>query len=450
MALTRTLIVPFDSQTAAAARAMAVELSERPDQIIFAGPHPLELPSLSRLRAVSTPGEGKGLAIREALAHAEGDVVVLHDALPCYSTSEYSKLIQPLEADTADGVFGRRSLTKSSWGAAPELALGQLARWVADVDIADGLCGLRAFRTAALRSVPLKANGDDIDAEIFVKLAAQKFRFSEVALEHGPLPWPAPAALEKKARALIRYALLENDTDNSHEGYNTLIRMEAAGRYNGWVGRKFRPHLGPRVLEVGAGIGTMTSEIETGRELLVALEVDSFYLQRLRNRFRNKPHIVPYLSDDSLTNLEARWPEGFDSVVLSNVLEHIEDDVEAVKKFYRVLAPGGALLILVPALNWLYGAMDEAVGHHRRYSKPMLRKVLEDGGFEVERLEWMNALGIPGWLLNGRILRRRTVPPLQLQIYDVLSPLWAEAESRLPLPIGMSLFAVARKKRELQ
>ena len=102
------------------------------------------------------------------------------------------------------------------------------------------------------------------------------------------------------------------------------------------------------------------------------------------------------------------------------------------------------MLILVPALPALFGAIDEAVGHHRRYTKEALRRVLEDNGFAVDVLEWMNLVGIPGWFMNSRVMRRRSVPKLQLKVYDRIAPYLAKAESHVKLPVGMSLFAVAR------
>ncbi|HET9451876.1 MAG TPA: methyltransferase domain-containing protein, partial [Aggregicoccus sp.] len=127
-----------------------------------------------------------------------------------------------------------------------------------------------------------------------------------------------------------------------------------------------------------------------------------------------------------------------------NVLEHIPDDGGAVRRFRQILPEGGKVVVLVPALPQLFGAIDEAVGHHRRYTRPQLQGLLEANGFEVERLEWMNLVGIPGWFMNSRVMRRRSVPKLQLKLYDRLAPLFAQAESHVKLPVGMSLFAVAR------
>ncbi|MBX5481025.1 MAG: methyltransferase domain-containing protein [Myxococcaceae bacterium] len=221
-----------------------------------------------------------------------------------------------------------------------------------------------------------------------------------------------------------------------------LDRMESATHYNAWLGRRFREHLGRRVLEVGAGIGTITAQIAGGRELVIALEVEREYVDRLTERFRHMPNVRPYLSDVTLADWEKLREERLDSVLLSNVLEHIPDDAAAVRRFRELLPPGGRLVLFVPALQQLFGSMDEAVGHYRRYTPATLRAVMEQNGFRVSTLEWMNVVGIPGWFLNSRILKRRHIPPLQLKVYDTIAPLLARLESHVKLPIGLSLFAV--------
>ena len=198
------------------------------------------------------------------------------------------------------------------------------------------------------------------------------------------------------------------------------------------------------MLEVGAGIGTITRQIAIGRDLVMALEMDRFYFDRLTNLFAHMPQVVPHLSGVEAADWLRLKKHDFDSVLLSNVLEHIADDREAVLNFKSVLPPGGRLVILVPAIPMLFGSMDEAVGHYRRYTKRALGELLEGCGFKVEVLESMNVLGIPGWFVNGRVFKRRSVPPLQLRLYDLVAPAVAAVEDMLHPSMGMSLLAVGR------
>jgi SAM-dependent methyltransferase len=436
-----SVVVPYSPTTAATAARFAQALAGRAEVVlagegavnVVPGPHLHVLPGMP----------GKGAAMRAALAKVTGAVTVIQEPDEAYTPGDYEALCRPIEEDTADAVFGRR--TKA--GLRPELladrALGGFTRLVTDVTLEDPLTGVRAFRTEALRSVKLTSEDDAVDAELVVKLAAQLYRLTEVPLTLQAVPRSPLASHLTKLRTLMRYATVRDDADNQHEGYTALERMDGANNYNAWVGRRFREHLGRRVLEIGAGIGTITRELEPGLELLIALEVDKFYVDRLKNMFRGKPHVRPYLSDVALADWAALKAERIDTIVLSNVLEHIPDDGAAVRRFRQILPVGGKVVLLVPALPQLFGAIDEAVGHYRRYTPETLRAVLESNGLKVDTLEWMNLVGIPGWFMSSRVLRRRAVSKLQLKLYDRLAPLFAEAERHVKLPVGMSLFAVA-------
>ena len=98
----------------------------------------------------------------------------------------------------------------------------------------------------------------------------------------------------------------------------------------------------------------------------------------------------------------------------------------------------------MPAHEWLYGAIDRAIDHHRRYERTGLEAKLREAGFQLEHTQFFNRLGVLGWYLNSVILRRSRVPGLQLQLQNALVPL-LRAEGALHLPFGLSLVAVARR-----
>jgi SAM-dependent methyltransferase len=398
---------------------------------------------------------GRGTALRAALPQARGELLILQDPDPAYRAADYSRLMQPLVERRADAVYGVRFGllgSEEAWEVGSfyerltDDALSLLTGAMTDLRLTDGETGLKAFRAEILKGMPLTATDSGIDAEIAVKLAAQLFRIHEVPITVAATRAPEGFGRKlERALTLLKYATTANDADNRHEGYNTLLRMEeGAPRYNAWLAQKLSVHLGQRVLEVGAGIGTISRHIAPGRELVVALEVDRFYYDRLKNLFAHTPQLVPHLAGVEDADWEALAAYRFDSVLLSNVLEHIADDRAAVLRFKSVLPPGGKLVVLVPANPALFGSMDEAVGHYRRYTKQGLRELLAGCGFTVETLESMNLLGVPGWFLNGRVLKRRAVPPVQLRLYDLMAPVVARIEQRLHPPAGMSLLAVAR------
>jgi SAM-dependent methyltransferase len=213
--------------------------------------------------------------------------------------------------------------------------------------------------------------------------------------------------------------------------------MEGAGAYNSWLFDRVRPHLGARVLDAGAGIGTFTELAAEGREV-VAVEPDAELFPYLRDRFAGWPEVtvVQGTADDV---------EGpFDSVVCLNVLEHIPDDRAALARFHELLSPGGCLLLLVPAHPFLFGSIDRTVEHERRYRKQDVGERLRGAGFEVGELRCVNPLGAAGWFVSSRVLKREQVPEGPLELYDKLVPALRVLD-RVDVGVGLSVWAVARR-----
>jgi len=134
----------------------------------------------------------------------------------------------------------------------------------------------------------------------------------------------------------------------------TLRRMAAARNYNKWLFDRLRPYLGLRVLDVGAGLGTFCELIAPWCDLVVALESDPIFAAALRDRFADS-HRVRVVEAEAEVVDPSSLPGPFDSIVCLNVLEHIRDDTAALRRFHDLLAPGGRLLLLVPAHQVLYG-----------------------------------------------------------------------------------------------
>src|SRR5262249_56944290 len=102
---------------------------------------------------------------------------------------------------------------------------------------------------------------------------------------------------------------------------------------------------------------------------------------------------------------------------------------------------GGRGGLIIPALRQLYGEIDRAIGHYRRYSRQEIEEKLAAAGLQVEHVSYFNSLGIAGWFLNARVLRRRSVPGVQARLHDRMVPLLRMAR-HLHLPFRLSLLAV--------
>jgi SAM-dependent methyltransferase len=160
----------------------------------------------------------------------------------------------------------------------------------------------------------------------------------------------------------------------------------------------------------------------------------------LRSRFAKHPNASVarlYLP----TELGALAGQHFDTIICLNVLEHVDDDISALQAIRRMLAPRGRLILLVPALPALYGTIDKALGHHRRYKRPPLTSLLTATGFTVAHIEYFNLAGVPGWWFAGRVLRRQMIPATSLKLYDALVPVF-RLERLIPWRIGQSLIAI--------
>jgi SAM-dependent methyltransferase len=180
---------------------------------------------------------------------------------------------------------------------------------------------------------------------------------------------------------------------------------------------------------------------------LALTDIEPASLDDLRSKFGARPGVtVDYwdLNEEAPASL---LEEQFDTIVCLNVLEHIKDHETALKRMHARLAPGGRLVLLVPAHQMLFNGFDRGVSHFRRYNKPGTRKLLAEAGFQLDKVWYFNMLGALGWYVNGNILGKTLLPAGQLKLIDALVPV-LRAESMLPRPFGLSLIAVARKRSE--
>ncbi len=226
-------------------------------------------------------------------------------------------------------------------------------------------------------------------------------------------------------------------------GIETLERLAAAApRYNRWLIERVTPWVGRRVLEIGAGVGTM-SALLVDRERLVLSDTNPRYLERLRARFQGQPqvHVVPLRLPATDGDLQA---ERLDTIICLNVLEHVNDDELSLATMFRLLQPGGRLVLLVPSLPAIYGTLDRALGHFRRYTPAELRRKYAAAGLRMRHIEYFNLAGVPGWWFTGRVLRRELIPTASLRWYDALVPLF-RLERFLPWRLGQSLIAVGER-----
>ncbi len=225
-------------------------------------------------------------------------------------------------------------------------------------------------------------------------------------------------------------------------GAATLERMSGAPKFNRWMFDRLSRWIGARVLEIGSGIGNM-SQFVVDRERVVLTDIEAAYRSALEGTFGNRTNVE--VIDLRLPQIpDALSDRRFDTIVCLNVLEHIEHDDASLRAMHSLLEPKGKLVLLVPAFPFLYGSLDRALGHYRRYTRKTLRALYTESGLTMRHLEYFNLAGMPGWWVTGRILRRKLIPTGSLALYDKLVPLF-RWERYLPFRIGQSLIAIGER-----
>jgi len=393
---------------------------------------------------------GKGAAIRTALEHARGEFGIIQDSDLEYDPSEYPKILGPLIASKADVVYGSRFQASGErrvlyyWHALANQLLTTACNMAADLNLTDMETCYKAFRMSLARSIPLRSNRFGIEPELTVKFAKRQAAIYEVPISyHGRTyeegkkigAWDAAAALW-----VILRCYFSNDIYKDR-GARILAALANRTRFNRWMADAILPHLGNRVLELGAGIGNMSRHLSRGRRFYTATDIEAEHMARMRVRFRGRPNMAIARCDLRETADFAELRGRFDTVVCLNVLEHVEDDQTALTRIRSALEPGGRAIILVPQDQAVYGSLDRVLGHWRRYAEEELRARMEASGFRVERVLQFNRAARPGWWWNGTVLRRKDFGTFQLRCFDALTPLWRRLDAALPWP-ALSLIAI--------
>jgi SAM-dependent methyltransferase len=219
----------------------------------------------------------------------------------------------------------------------------------------------------------------------------------------------------------------------------------AARNWKAYFRDRMAPYLGRDVLEVGAGLGGTTRVLCRGTERRwVGLEPDPALAGRLADEVRSGT--LPPCCEVRVGTIEGLDPsETFDTILYMDVLEHIEDDRAEVARAAAHLRPGGHLIALSPAHQWLYTPFDRAIGHHRRYTRAGFG-ALAPPGLERVRLDYLDSIGFFASLANRVLLRSAMPGPSQVAFWDrVLVRISRVVDPALGYSAGKSVLAVWRK-----
>jgi len=229
-------------------------------------------------------------------------------------------------------------------------------------------------------------------------------------------------------------------------GLETLNNLSRAGNFNRWMYETIAPHCQGRVLEVGSGIGNLSAHFLREGHAIMLSDLRGDYCGKLSANFGHFSNLLGIgqinLAGSEFQSRHHLLLGTFDTVVALNVIEHIEDDLEALRNCRSLLRRGGRLIVLVPAFQWLYNGMDLQLQHHCRYTASALQQLFSTADLRVKKVRYFNALGIPGWFISGRIQRNRLPPPCQLALFDAMVPFARLLDCCFSRLLGLSVISV--------
>ena len=214
-----------------------------------------------------------------------------------------------------------------------------------------------------------------------------------------------------------------------------------AVRWKAYWRTEIRPYLRGSVLEVGAGNGNNTRWLaDSPVERWVCIEPDPQLCDRLRaTPFPRAPAVLAGTLEDLPET------ERFDSILYLDVLEHIAEDRSELQRAASHLTPGGHLIVLSPAHQWLYSPFDRAIGHQRRYSERSLRACGPEP-LSLVTIRYLDAAGLIASLGNRLFLNQSMPTESQLRFWDSwLVPVSCRLDRLLGHRVGKSILAVWRR-----
>src|SRR6476620_3454833 len=245
-----------------------------------------------RIRLFRQPvNQGKGAAVRTAIQKAQGDFCLVQDAGLEYDPSEYMRLRRPLLDGNADAVFGSRYLVSDQtrllpyWHTVINKTLTLLSNIFSNLNVSDMETCYKVFRTDLLKSIPIRSDRFGFEPEITMKCAKRKLRVYEVPISYHGRSYEEGKKIGWKdgVRALVvilKFWLID-DLYIEPYGRGVLGNLTGTPQYVTWMTELLRPHLGDRVLDIGAGLGVFSSRLMARRLHYVVAESDHLFLHAL-------------------------------------------------------------------------------------------------------------------------------------------------------------------------
>jgi dolichyl-phosphate beta-glucosyltransferase len=423
---------------------------------------------------------GKGAAVRAGMLAARGEAVAFVDADLSAGVEDVDRSLRVIEREEADVVLSSRA-HRSSTIAVPQPMLRQASgkifnlvlRLIGLTSISDTQCGLKAFTREMAHKVfsELTTTGFSFDVEVIYRAVQQGARIVEL-----PIVWRHVEASRVRPvrdgfemlREVVRLRRMLGRLPNrpigdtmAHQNFDAMARLEA----DHWWFRAKRElalqyvadaGVGRVALDVGCGTGELAFALhELGADQVVGVDLSAYALHHARERAVARRESVDFMRASAERLAVA--DDAVSTLVSMDVVEHLEDDVAALREYKRVVAPGGLVIVAVPAYMWAWSDHDNILGHQRRYTASRLRAAAEAAGLEVQRVTYYHS-----WLAPAAFILRKTPAKLLLRgssktaeeasfVHPAVNALLLRitrlerrVERRHVLPFGLSIMLVSR------
>lgn len=242
--------------------------------------------------------------------------------------------------------------------------------------------------------------------------------------------------MEKKEDFLVAHYRALNDVRTDFRNYNlfTLVASLVTGR---------------TVVDIGCGSGFFANMLKGRGKEVAGIEPN----EEMRNLAKEINPRIPVVAGGA-EDVSQLVTEPVDAITMIDVLEHVENDSEQVRKIYNALKETGEFVLVVPAHPILFGMRDRGMHHYRRYTKSALVKIFTENGFQVVKMRHWNALGFLPYFVSEKILRRPLLAKIRggekngvfsRLLRKVLHTWFSLVENNFDFGFGLSIIAVARK-----
>lgn len=235
-------------------------------------------------------------------------------------------------------------------------------------------------------------------------------------------------------------------SEASHYIGNELELFSHAHNWKEYYKKHLSPFIKGEVLEVGAGIGETTLHLHNETvSTWLCLEPDASLASKIENKIKEK--ILPNNSQLQVGTTDSLSPTKlFDTIIYIDVIEHIENDILEIDRASTLLKPGGHLIILVPAHQYLFSPFDKAIGHYRRYNKARLQKVIPIS-LQKRKIFYLDCLGFFASLTNKWFLKKEYPTIKDVKFWDrLIVPVSKIIDPIIGFSTGKSLIGVWQKK----